>query len=105
MLGLWFEAKGEAVYSTAPTYHRVLTSDKDFILYSEETGCYYLYMLGKPDAEVEFEFDRTVKSIRCLDESKNTPFVQSDGKVKFKANNYVFGVDYIIRVAKIESEG
>lgn len=104
MLGVWFEANGEAVYATTPTEYKVLTSDKDFILYGEDTGCYYLYMLGKPDDEVEFEFDRTVKSLRCLDEDKDTPFEQKNGKVTFKADNYIFGVDYLVRVVKIESE-
>lgn len=62
-------------------------------------------MLGKPDDEVEFEFDRTVKSVRCLDEDKNTPFEQQDGRVKFKADAYVFGTDYLVRAVKIECEG
>ncbi len=104
MLGVWFEANGEAVYDTEPTDYRVLTSDRDFILYNEEKDCYYLYMLGKPDDEAEFEFGRTVKAIRCLDEDKNTAFEQCGGRVKFKADNYAFGTDYLVRVAKIECE-
>lgn len=104
MLGVWFEANGEAVYDTEPTDYRVLTSDKDFILHNTERDCYYLYMLGKPDDEVEFEFDRPVKAVRCLDENKNTAFEQCGGRVKFKADNYIFGTDYLVRVAKIECE-
>ncbi len=104
MLGVWFEVNGEAVYGTEPTAYKVLSSDKDFILYSEDRSCYYLYMLGKPDDEAEFEFDKKIKSIRCLDEDKNTAFEQADGRVKFKADNYIFGVDYLVRVAKIEYE-
>lgn len=104
MLGEWFDTNGESVYDTVPADYKVLTSDSDFILYSEANGCYYLYLRGESDGEVEFEFDKPVKTVRCLDETENTPFVQSDGKVKFKPNPYAFGIDLLIRVVKIETE-
>jgi hypothetical protein len=118
-LGEWVEIEKEAIYLPRPSGIAVDDNgrDKDFIL--KNGNCYYLFYNGlvmSGDANVvisvdhdskltdRFEIDGRIASFKWLDDGSDVAFEQSGNKITVSPGSFRYGIDLVVRVAKIETE-
>lgn len=116
-LGEWVDIQKEAIYLPRPSGIDVdgVGREKDFILKGEDA--YYLfyhgmYMSGDANVVVSdnydngltdrFAFDGEVSSVKWLDDGTDVSFEQKDGTLTVYPGTYRYGVDLVVRIAKIE---
>ena len=116
MLGKWVQKHEEALRIPRPVDITVEGRANDFLL--KDGSTYYLFCLGLPmssDPNVQsgkdgnyvgrFCLDQKVKSVTWLDDGKDVPFSQEDGKVRITTQPFMYGRHWAVRVAKILCEG
>lgn len=118
-LGEWVDIQNEAIYLPRPSGIEIEGESraKDFILKGEDA--YYLFYHGlvmSGDANVviasdrksliedRFEMEKTVTSMKWLDDGTDVDFEQKDGKVIVSPGSYRYGTDLVVRIAKIETK-
>ena len=114
-LGEWVKIHKEAVYLPRPCDVKVTSSnEKDFVL--EKDGVYYLFCHNittslenvdvvkaeKGDMDKTFVFDKEIARISWLDNAEQLDFEQKDGETTLYCKPYLYGENYVVRVAKIE---
>jgi len=112
MLGKWVFKHEEALRIPRPVDIAVEGRPNDFLLKNGDT--YYLFCLGLPmssDPNVQagkdgnyvgrFCLDQKVKSVTWLDDGKDVPFSQENGKVSVTTQPFMYGRHWAVRVAKI----
>lgn len=115
LIGEWVALNGEAIYEPSPSGINVENKPDDFILVKDSN--YYLFCDHLPmyaDSNVELQFntefkdifklDRKIKKISWLDNGEEVVFEQKGDEVIVKTVPYTYGMHYVIRVAKIETE-
>ena len=114
-LGEWVKIHKEAVYLPRPCDVKVTSSnEKDFVL--EKDGVYYLFCHNittslenvdvvkaeKGDMDKTFVLDKEIARISWLDNAEQLDFEQKDGETPLYCKPYLYGENYVVRVAKIE---
>lgn len=116
-LGEWIEIQQEALYSPRPTQIEIEgeRNEKDFLLRGKD--CYYLFCHDIPmkgDGNVvisegyqsenidKFTLDQRIKSAVWLDNGEAVDFSQDGNKVAVVPTPFKYGVDLVVRIAKIE---
>lgn len=112
-VGVWTKFYDEAIRSPRPTDIKIENKEKDFILADGDN--YYLFcydlpsyidinvsIAGRVSYEEIFEFDKTIKSVKWLENSEDLSFEQADGKVTIHTKPFDYGNQLVVRVAKIE---
>ena len=115
-IGIWTDMAKDSLYEGKPC--EVTTqNEKDFVL--KKDNAYYIYvhdlpMLGPKDVVAAYEsndqnhyikgLNKKVKSIKWVDNNEELLFTQEDDTVHYRAVGFVYGRQYIVRVAKVEVE-
>ncbi len=104
-IGAWMKYYSEAIYDSYITPYAT-DRETDFIVHSNTTNAYYLF-ITKPNINhgpFSFDFDKKIKSISYLDKNGTIDFSQENGKVTFDVVGFEPGVNLLIRTLKIEVE-
>lgn len=115
MFSIWMDNYNEAIYAPYPTGIEIENKPNDFLLKDNDT--YYLFcdnvgVSGSGNVviwedgnhEDKFKFDKKIKRITWLDNGKEVAFEQEADIVTVHTVPFAYGVNLIVRVAKIETE-
>ena len=105
ILGIWTKLNDEALHLPAPTGIAVEDHEEEFLLRHENT--LYLFAKDIPDCHsteprfLRFQLEEPIASVCWLDNGEELPFTQEEGAVSITAIPQVYGVDLVLRIAKI----
>lgn len=115
MLGKWVHSCEEALREPRPTDRVIEGKPKDFLLKKDKT--YYLFVhdlntnadpnVAQPAAVDYHErlfFPEAIQSIHWLDNGEELAYSRQGDLVTINTTPYTFGIDLVVRVAKIETE-
>ncbi len=115
-IGIWTNMASESLYEGKPC-EVTCSNEKDFVLKKDNN--YYIYvhdlpMLGPKDVVAAYEsvdqnhfikgLNKKVKSIKWMDNDEELLFTQENDVVNYRAVGFVYGRQYIVRIAKVEVE-
>ena len=105
ILGIWTKHNEEALHLPAPSGIAVEDHEEEFILRHENT--LYLFVKDVPNwntAEprfLRFKLEEPITSACWLDNGEELPFTQEEGMASITAMPQLYGIDLVLRVAKI----
>ena len=105
ILGIWTKLNDEALRLPAPTGIAVEEHEEEFILRHEKN--LYLFVKDVPNWNtpeprfLRFAMEEPIASACWLDNGEALPFTQEDGTASIHAVPQVYGVDLVLRIAKI----
>ena len=115
VLGQWSRLNDEALHEPAPTGIEIKDKPGNFLL--EKDGCYYLFtndlsVHGNENVTIGAEFhpdniftlSKKIKSVYWLDSGEPLNFTQEGETVNIETKQFKYGEDYVVRIAKIETE-
>lgn len=116
MIGIWCDMAKESLYEGKPC-ELVCSNEKDFVLKKGKDYFVYVHdlpMLGPKDVVAAYEstdenhtisgFQGKVKSIHWLDNEEELLFHQDQDVLSYRAVGFLYGSQYIVRIAKIEMQ-
>ena len=102
-IGEWTKKNDPAIRDVdyVDTY---LSDEDDFVMYDNTNKCYYLFIYNSNGEDVSFDIDKKVKSITYLDNGEKAEFTQKSNRVTFNKAKFIYAINYIVRVVKIDVE-
>ena len=114
IIGRWTKIYGESLYNVRPA-EGVTASGDSFVLKSDRQGEYFLFVPGLAvlgSGNVMFAAEHTVpvdvrgfagcvREIEWLDSGEKLHFTQDGENLKIDATQYEYGVNHVVRVARI----
>lgn len=114
IVGDWVTLNEKALRMPEPTEIVVENKPNDFILRKEDTYYLFVYDLAMTaDLNVAlrssmvleeiFDFNKTIKSVKWLDNGESLSFEQKNGKTTIFTKPFPYGESYVVRVAQIDT--
>lgn len=117
LLGKWVSVYEEAIRYPRPSNITVENKEKDFILRDGKSlylFCHDLGMSADPNVSSEDNLVKYVDvfklpgekilSAKWMDNGENLPFSDEDGTIYMRTTPFLYGRNYVVRVAKIKVE-
>ena len=116
-MGEWVKMNEEAIFEPRPTNVEILLGKDDFVLKKDEI--YYLFCHNIPTAltdpnvvkatggetEKRIKMPKKIQNITWLDNGEAIPFTQeANGETTIGCKPFAYGDNFVVRVAKIQTE-
>ena len=112
-IGMWTDVYGESIYDVCPTDIKISGADEDFILRGSDCDYLFVHNLGmtadknvnvvaKAVKSFGFDSDKDIESIAWMDNNVELKFTKKGKTYQVNADNFSYGTNYCIRVAKIK---
>lgn len=113
-VGQWMDEFGEAIYFPRPTSVQTKSNKKDFVLKNEDSLYFFFHdmkVMGDKNVVLSDDpidprtftecFDK-IESVHWLDNQEHITFMNDsrEGVITLNAGGYVYGSDWVVRVAK-----